>query len=67
MAYEGFEAREHFAEDDQVAIVIRARQSGRPFGSEIVGIYTFRSGRITRVRNYYDTASYAPALHRAHG
>ena len=70
MAYEHFEATEYIAQQDQVAVVIRARgharESGRPFASEIVRIYSFRAGKIARVRNYYDTASYVAALHGSH-
>jgi len=67
MAYEGFSAVEYIAQEDQVAVVIRshgrARESRRPFASEIVRIYTFRGGKIARVRNFYDTTSYVAALH----
>lgn len=30
--------------------------------SEIVRLYTFRNGKIVRVRNYYDTDSYVRAV-----
>jgi ketosteroid isomerase-like protein len=39
-----------------------ARATGKHFASEVVRIWTFRDGKATRVRSYYDTHSYAVAL-----
>lgn len=40
------------------------RATGDSFRSEMVRLYTFRDGKIVRVRNYYDTDSYARAVQR---
>lgn len=48
-----------------IAIVLAAGRSirtGRTFESHIVREYSFRGGRIVRVRNFYDTAAYERSL-----
>ena len=66
MEYDRAEPYERYAQGDTVIELFhgegRARTTGRPFASDIVRIYTFRAGRIAKVRNYYDTAAYAAAL-----
>ncbi len=66
MAYERFEPLEFYADGDTVIEVIaaggRARSTGRPFASEVVRIWSFRDGKVVRVRSYYDTWAYAEAL-----
>lgn len=66
MVYEGFEAQQYIAQGDSVVAVIKAwghaRETGRPFRSDIVRIYTFSSGKIVQVHNFYDTAAYEQAL-----
>lgn len=66
MEYDRFEPFERIAQGDTVIVLYhgsgRAKSTGRPFESDIVRIYTMRDGRIVRVRNYYDTASYVSAL-----
>ncbi|MBA2461893.1 MAG: DUF480 domain-containing protein [Actinobacteria bacterium] len=66
MAYERFELQELFADGDTVVEVVeasgKARATQRPFGSEVVRIWTFRGDKAVRVRSYYDTAAYARAF-----
>lgn len=66
MRYAGFEVREYIVTPTQVAAVIfahgTARATGKPFASEVVRIYDFENGKITRVRSFYDTAAYARAI-----
>lgn len=66
MEYDQFEPFERIAQGDTVIVLYhgsgRAKSTGRPFESDIVRIYTIRDGKIIRVRNYYDTASYVSAL-----
>ena len=68
MRYDRVELREYLASVNSVAAVFIgegiARATGRPFHSEILRLYTFdeRTGKIVRVRNYYDTAAYVAAV-----
>jgi ketosteroid isomerase-like protein len=66
MRYDRVELRRYLVSGDDVAVVFLgagvARATGRPFESEIVRLYTFREGRVVRVRNYYDTAAYVAAV-----
>jgi uncharacterized protein len=66
MEYERFEPLEFFAEDETVIEIVFAagwaRQTGIPFESEVVRIWTFRGDRVVHVRSYYDTGAYERAL-----
>lgn len=68
MRYDRVELREYLASANSVAVVFFgegiARGTGRPFRSEILRLYTFDAvtGKIIRVRNYYDTDSYVAAV-----
>lgn len=66
MAYERFDPLESFAGGDKVVEVIaasgHARESGRPFESQIVRIWTFADDHATHVRSYFDTAAYERAF-----
>jgi len=68
MRYDRVELREYLASANSVAAVFIgegvARATGRPFHSEILRLYTFdeATGKIIRVRNYYDTAAYVAAV-----
>jgi ketosteroid isomerase-like protein len=68
MRYDRVELREYLASANSVAAVFLgegvARSTGRAFRSEILRLYTFDSatGKIIRVRNYYDTAAYVAAV-----
>ena len=66
MRYDRAEILEYFADADHVGAIFLgegvARATGRPFRSEILRLYTFRGGFITRVRNFYDTAIYVAAV-----
>lgn len=68
MRYDRVELREYLASANSVGAVFIgegvARATGRPFRSEILRLYTFDegTGKIIRVRNYYDTAAYVAAV-----
>lgn len=66
MRYDKVELREYLVSGNNVAAIFYgegiARATGRPFHSEILRLYTFRDGKVIRVRNYYDTASYVSAV-----
>src|SRR2546426_424994 len=66
MDYQRFEAEELIAEGDIIIAVVHAAgrsiRTGRAFESHIVREYSFRGGRIVRVRNFYDTAAYERSL-----
>lgn len=66
MDYTKVELQEYIVSGENVAAIFfgegTGRKSGRPFRSDIVRLYTFRNGKIVRVRNYYDTASYVAAV-----
>jgi ketosteroid isomerase-like protein len=66
MDYERFDAEELISDGDHVIAIVSAAghaiRTGRPFESHIVREYTFRNGKMVRVRNFYDTAAYERAL-----
>lgn len=66
MRYDRVELRRYLVSGDDVGAIFIgagvAKATGRPFESEIVRLYTFRDGRIVRVRNYYDTSAYVAAV-----
>src|SRR5215218_4585814 len=66
--YERVELRRYLVSGDDVAAIFIgagvAKATGRPFESEIVRLYTFRDGKVVRVRNYYDTAAYVAAVRK---
>lgn len=66
MDYDKFEPEELISAGDHVIAIVsaagRAIRTGRSFESHIVREYLFRDGKIVRVRNFYDTASYEHAL-----
>ena len=66
MKYEKFVAEDLISDGDRVLAIVSAGghavRSRRPFESLIVREYTFRDGKIVRVRNFYDTAAYERAV-----
>ncbi len=66
MEYDQFEPFERIAQGDTVIVLYhahgRAKSTGQAFKSDIVRIYTMKVGKIVKVRNYYDMASYVAAL-----
>jgi ketosteroid isomerase-like protein len=66
MRYDRVELIRYLVSGDDVAAIFRgagvAKTTGRPFEREIVRLYTFRDGKVVRVRNYYDTAAYVAAV-----
>lgn len=71
MRYDRTVVRSYFVDGDDVAAIFVgsgvARETGRAFESEILRLYTLQSGKIIRVRNYYDTAAYVRAVQPAAG
>ena len=66
MRYDKVELREYLVSGNEVGVIFLgegvARATGKPFRSEIVRLYTFEDGKVVRVRNFYDTASYVRAV-----
>jgi ketosteroid isomerase-like protein len=66
MRYDKVELQEYLVSGNQVGVIFLgegvARATGKPFRSEIVRLYTFEDGKVVRVRNFYDTASYVRAV-----
>jgi len=66
LEYDLWEPRETFGIGDTAVEIIRAggrvRASGRRYESEIVRVWTFRGGKLARVRSFYDTAAYVAAM-----
>jgi uncharacterized protein len=68
MRYDRVDLREYMVSANNVGAVFFgegvARSTGRPFRSEILRLYTFdpATGRIVRVRNFYDTHAYVAAV-----
>lgn len=66
MRYDKTEIKEYIVDGDHVAAIFLgegiAKSTGKPFKSEILRLYTFKDGKIIRVRNFYDTASYVAAV-----
>ncbi len=63
---QSFEPLEFIAQDDQVAVVgqyvWRAKPTGRTFSSKWVHVVTLSDGKITRFREFTDTAAAAAAF-----
>lgn len=66
MRYDKVEIREYIIDGDEIAAIFWgegiALSTGKPFHSEILRLYTFKDGKIVKVRNFYDTDSYVAAL-----
>ena len=66
MRYDKTEIKEYIVDGDQVAAIFWgegiAKATGKPFKSEILRLYTFKDGKIIKVRNFYDTSSYVEAV-----
>ena len=66
MRYDKVELQRYIVSGNDVAAIFIgegvARATGKPFRSEIVRLYSFTSGKVVRVRNYYDTAAYVRAV-----
>jgi ketosteroid isomerase-like protein len=66
MRYDKVEIKEYIVDGDQVAAIFWAegiaKSTGKTFKSEILRLYTFKEGKIIKVRNFYDTASYVSAV-----
>ena len=66
MRYDKVELREYLVSGmDVVAIFLGegiARATGKTFRGDIVRLYTFKDGKVVRVRNYYDTGAYIRAV-----
>ena len=69
MRYDKVEIKEYIVDGDQVAAIFWAEgvavSTGKTFKSEILRLYTFKAGKIKRVRNFYDTSSYVVAVSKS--
>jgi len=67
--YDLWEPRETFGSGETAVEIIhaggRVRSNGARYESEIVRVWSFRAGRLVRVRSFYDTAAYVDAVQRA--
>ncbi len=66
MDFEAFEPREFIAQDDQVACVgyykVRIKSTGTQVSSTWVMVFTLNAGRITRFREWTDSAQLVRAF-----
>ena len=61
ISFDAFEPREYIAQGDKVAVLGHyrgtARPTGRPVQSDWVMVFTLRDGKVTRFREYTDSAA----------
>lgn len=61
-----FEPRRFIAQDDAVAVIgrttVRARPTGRTYGTDFVHLIVVQDGRIRRFQEFFDTAAAAEAF-----
>jgi ketosteroid isomerase-like protein len=66
--YTTFEPREFIAQNDKVVSLVYAEATVRETGRVVINheahVWTFRDGKVARIRIYFDTAA-AAAAHRA--
>jgi len=66
MRYDKVEIKEYIIDGNKVSAIFYAEgialATGKPFKSEILRLYTFETGRIISVQNFYDTYSYVQAV-----
>ena len=66
IAFDAFEPREFVAQGDQVVAIGhyrgKSRETGRPFSSDWVMVFTLRNGKITRFREFADSAALVRAF-----
>lgn len=65
LEFEAFEPREFFEDGETVIVIGRTRarvKNGSVFDSEWIHVFSLRSGRLLRFREFYDTKSIADAL-----
>lgn len=66
LEFEAFEPREFVAQGDTVVALgyerNRLKQSGRTVEQEWVHVFTFRDGKIVKVRSFENTAAFVAAL-----
>ena len=71
LEYDRWDPVETFAAADHVVEIVRAggrvRSNGRRYESDIVRVWTFRGGKLVRVRSFYDTAAYNLRHRRVRG
>lgn len=65
MRYDKVEIKEYIV-GNQVAAIFWgegvAKSTDKAFKSEIMRLYTFKNGKIIKVRNFYDTSAYVSAI-----
>lgn len=64
--YDSLAIKQYIVDGDQVIAIFWAegiaKATGKPFKSEVLRFYTFKDGKIIKVRNFFDTASYVSAV-----
>lgn len=66
LEYDTWEPYEYVSEGETVVELVRGagrvRSNGRRYEGDIVRVWTFRYGKLARVRSFYDTAKYVEAM-----
>lgn len=69
LEYDTWEPYESLVDGETIVEFVRGggrvRANGRRYESDIVRVWTFKSGKIARVRSFYDTARYVEAMRGA--
>jgi uncharacterized protein len=64
--YDKVKIIEYIDGNDQIGVIFEgegiARNTGRPFKSAILRLFTFVNGKVIKVRNFFDTDAYTRAL-----
>ncbi|MGQ0445529.1 MAG: nuclear transport factor 2 family protein [Beijerinckiaceae bacterium] len=64
--FEVFEPRQFFAAGDNVTVLgrtlARVKGTGKKFDSEWAHVFTFKSGKVARFQEFYDTAAIVNAI-----
>ena len=67
-SFEAFEPRQFIAQEDTVVVLGSyrgtARETGRRFATEWAQVFTLREGKVTKFREYADTANMADAARK---
>ena len=69
LTLEAFEPRQFIAQEDTVVVLGSyrgtARETGRRFATEWAQVFTLREGKVTKFREYADTANMADAARKS--
>lgn len=68
-SFEAFEPRQFIAQEDTVVVLGSyrgtAKETGRKFATEWAQVFTLRDGKVTKFREYADTANMADAARKS--